>query len=229
MKVVFFLNGKIGGLFIRQVYKIPEIEAVAYVFEHLEVISYALSEINIVKFKYGDTYQFLDSYQFDCIISYNWNYRLPEEVCEKYDCYNFHQALLPHHRGPIPLVFSILQNDSESGVTLHRMRKGFDKGEIYAQEKFPLVKNATYVSINLKCLKVALILLKRFVKEYPNIKCVEQNELYASYESFKDLNKYIITEKTSLEQFNRTVRAYDNIIPLLCTRGNKITRIVSFS
>lgn len=229
MKVIFLLNGKIGGAFIKHAHKIPKIEIVACISEHPEIVSGASSGIPMEKFEYGDNYQFLEHYQFDCIISYNWNYRLPEEICDKYDCYNFHQALLPHHRGPIPLVFSILQNDIETGVTLHRMRRDFDKGEIYAREKIFLTEEATYVFLSLKCLKAALVLLKRFVSEYPNIKCTEQNELCASYESFKDLNKYIITEETSLDQFKRIVRAFNDVIPLLCARGHKITRVVSFS
>lgn len=229
MKVIFLLNGKIGGAFIKHVCKTSKIEIVACISEHPEIISDASPGTPIEKFEYGDNYQFLEYYQFDCIISYNWNYRLPEEICDKYNCYNFHQALLPRHRGPIPLVFTILQNDIEAGVTLHRMRRDFDKGEIYAQEKFFLTEDTTYVLLNLKCLKAALVLLKRFVSEYPNIKCVEQNELYASYESLKELDKYVITEETSLEHFKRIVRAYNDVIPLLCARDDKVTRVVNFS
>ena len=43
------------------------------------------------------------------------------------------------------------------------------------------------------------------------------------------MNKYIITEETSLEQFKRIVRSFNDIIPLLCARGHRITRVVSFS
>lgn len=228
MKVIFLLSGKIGGLFIRQVCKITEIEIVACVTENAKNIIKVLPEIHMINFKYND-YYFFNTFQFDCVISYNWNYRIPEEICEKYNCYNFHQSLLPKHRGPIPLVFSILQNELETGVTLHRIRKEFDKGEIYAQEKVAITKDATYISLNLRCLKAAIVLLKKFAYEYPNIVCTEQTDIFSSYESFKELNRYIITKETSLKEFNQIVKAFDGIIPLLYFNGDSVNQIVKFS
>ena len=51
---------------------------------------------------------------------------------------NGHPSLLPHHRGPIPVAWSIRAGDEEVGVTFHRMDADLDTGPILVQERYPL-------------------------------------------------------------------------------------------
>jgi methionyl-tRNA formyltransferase len=51
---------------------------------------------------------------------------------------NLHPALLPRHRGPIPLAWSIRAGDPHYGVTWHRMDDHFDTGAILAQATVPM-------------------------------------------------------------------------------------------
>jgi len=51
---------------------------------------------------------------------------------------NGHPSLLPQHRGPIPLSWTIRSGDEESGVSFHFMDADFDTGPIVAQRRFPL-------------------------------------------------------------------------------------------
>jgi methionyl-tRNA formyltransferase len=51
---------------------------------------------------------------------------------------NLHPALLPRHRGPIPLAWSIRAGDGQYGVTWHRMDAEFDTGPILAQAAVPM-------------------------------------------------------------------------------------------
>jgi methionyl-tRNA formyltransferase len=51
---------------------------------------------------------------------------------------NLHPALLPRHRGPIPMAWSIRAGDGRYGVTWHRMDEGFDTGPILAQAAVPM-------------------------------------------------------------------------------------------
>lgn len=51
---------------------------------------------------------------------------------------NVHSSLLPHHRGPNPLLWVYYHNDRRTGVTVHGMNERADAGAIFAQEGFDL-------------------------------------------------------------------------------------------
>jgi methionyl-tRNA formyltransferase len=52
---------------------------------------------------------------------------------------NVHASLLPRHRGPAPIQWSIIKGDAETGVTTMRMDEGLDSGDM-------LLKAATAIS-----------------------------------------------------------------------------------
>jgi methionyl-tRNA formyltransferase len=56
---------------------------------------------------------------------------------------NVHASLLPRHRGPAPIEWSILSGDRETGVTIMQMDAGVDTGPILAQARLPLSPDAT--------------------------------------------------------------------------------------
>jgi methionyl-tRNA formyltransferase len=47
---------------------------------------------------------------------------------------NGHPSLLPRHRGPVPVAWTIRNGDQEMGITFHRMDAELDTGAILAQE-----------------------------------------------------------------------------------------------
>jgi len=48
---------------------------------------------------------------------------------------NVHASLLPRHRGPAPIEWTILSGDPETGVTIMQMDAGVDTGPILTQER----------------------------------------------------------------------------------------------
>ncbi len=48
---------------------------------------------------------------------------------------NIHSSLLPKYAGLAPYYWVLVNNESKTGTTVHYMVKGFDKGNILAQEK----------------------------------------------------------------------------------------------
>ena len=51
---------------------------------------------------------------------------------------NVHASLLPRHRGPAPIEWSILSGDTQTGVTIMQMDAGVDTGPILAQSRVPI-------------------------------------------------------------------------------------------
>lgn len=51
---------------------------------------------------------------------------------------NAHPSLLPRHRGPSPIPAAILAGDPETGVSIQRIAREVDAGDVYVQRKLAL-------------------------------------------------------------------------------------------
>jgi methionyl-tRNA formyltransferase len=60
---------------------------------------------------------------------------------------NVHPSLLPRHRGPSPVTWTILSGDSEGGISVQRLAREMDRGDILAQERLPLRPEETTGSL----------------------------------------------------------------------------------
>jgi len=56
---------------------------------------------------------------------------------------NVHASLLPKLRGPAPVQWAILNDDSKTGLTIMKMDEGLDTGPIFLQEELPIFKDET--------------------------------------------------------------------------------------
>lgn len=70
---------------------------------------------------------------------------LPKEIINypKFGCVNVHASLLPKYRGAAPIQWSVLNGDSETGITIMQMDEGIDTGDILYTEKTPISANET--------------------------------------------------------------------------------------
>lgn len=66
----------------------------------------------------------------DLIIVAAYGQILPKAVLEHAPCINLHASILPHYRGASPIQQSLLNNDSQTGVTAMWMDEGLDTGAI---------------------------------------------------------------------------------------------------
>jgi methionyl-tRNA formyltransferase len=64
-----------------------------------------------------------------------------------YGSINFHPSLLPRHRGPNPVAWTIRCEDSDYGATWHRMEPEFDSGAILAQRSTPVLVEDTVFDV----------------------------------------------------------------------------------
>lgn len=71
---------------------------------------------------------------------------IPEEIwtIPEKGFINFHFGLLPECRGPQPILWHMLNNDREAGVTVHKVDGGIDTGEIIMQERMEISPTDTY-------------------------------------------------------------------------------------
>ncbi len=97
------------------------------------------------KVRDGDFIETLRSLHPDCIIVAAFGQIIPEEILEipPFGCLNIHASLLPKYRGASPVQRAVMEGEKESGVTLMRMDRGLDTGDIIAQKVVPLSADET--------------------------------------------------------------------------------------
>jgi methionyl-tRNA formyltransferase len=61
---------------------------------------------------------------------------------------NFHPSLLPRHRGNAPLIWSIVEGDAQTGLTVHHIDSGIDTGPIVMQRPLPIHEDETGYSLH---------------------------------------------------------------------------------
>jgi methionyl-tRNA formyltransferase len=66
-------------------------------------------------------------------------------------CVNVHSGLLPAYRGVLTNFWTLLNGETETGVTLHLMTAGIDQGDILAERRWPVGPDDTMYSLMLKC------------------------------------------------------------------------------
>jgi len=73
---------------------------------------------------------------------------------------NVHGALLPRNRGCNPTQWAILNQEYETGVTLHQMDSGIDTGPIIDQRKIPIFFHDSWLDVREREVQVTNDLLK---------------------------------------------------------------------
>ena len=79
---------------------------------------------------------------------------------------NSHFSLLPRWRGADPISFSILNGDSETGVSLMVIVERLDEGDLLAQKHIQINQNATAPSLTTELIKLSHQMLVETVPLY---------------------------------------------------------------
>jgi methionyl-tRNA formyltransferase len=95
-----------------------------------------------------------------------WPWRLPPALLAlpPHGCLNLHPALLPAHRGPAPLFWTLRAGDAIAGVTIHRMDETLDGGAVVTQEAVPLIEGEAGDALERRCAETGGRLLAQSVR-----------------------------------------------------------------
>lgn len=86
----------------------------------------------------------------------------PEKFLTK-KIYNIHFSLLPKYKGMYTSYWPIRNGEKTTGVTLHRIAKGIDTGDIIAQEEFEIELFDTCKDVYLNYIKYGIALIKKYL------------------------------------------------------------------
>ncbi|EJM68958.1 bifunctional UDP-4-amino-4-deoxy-L-arabinose formyltransferase/UDP-glucuronic acid oxidase ArnA [Pseudomonas sp. GM55] len=98
----------------------------------------------------------------DYIFSFYYRNLLSETLLAtaRKGAFNLHGSLLPRYRGRAPANWVLVNGETETGVTLHRMVKRADAGAIVAQQKVAIERSDTALSLHGKLRTAAADLLR---------------------------------------------------------------------
>ncbi|MFC1595175.1 methionyl-tRNA formyltransferase [Patescibacteria group bacterium] len=124
---------------------------------------------------------------------------------------NIHPSLLPKHRGASPIQTAILNNDSETGVTLMLTDEKMDHGPILAQSKIQVTNDKMFTELHNELAKLGAELLIETLPKWLNkeIKPIEQNHSKATYTKILKKEDGKIDKNKSCDAILRQIKAYE--------------------
>ncbi|KRP95008.1 MULTISPECIES: bifunctional UDP-4-amino-4-deoxy-L-arabinose formyltransferase/UDP-glucuronic acid oxidase ArnA [Pseudomonas] len=129
--------------------------------------------------------------------------------------FNLHGSLLPKYRGRAPANWVLVNGETETGVTLHRMVKRADAGAILAQQKVTIERSYTGLSLHAKLREAATALLRDALPQLAQGKLSEtaQDESKATYFGRRTAADGKLDWKKPAEQLFNLVRAVTQPYP----------------
>lgn len=93
----------------------------------------------------AETISAIRGYGCDYAVVVAYGKIFPEELIHTFPkgVLNVHYSLLPKHRGATPLEAAFLAGEKETGVTIQKMVRELDAGDILAQESTPIAPSET--------------------------------------------------------------------------------------
>lgn len=152
----------------------------------------------------------LSSYNADVMIVAAYGLLLPEAVLNqpRFGCINVHASLLPRWRGASPIQQAILAGDKETGITLMRMDKGLDTGNILATGQIEIQDTDTSETLHDKLAVQGAKMLFHVLEEIVELPGEKQLDSDATHAPKIAKNAAIIDWHQPNEVIDRQIRAY---------------------
>jgi len=167
--------------------------------------------------------------QADASVVVAYGLILPQEILDgtKFGCVNIHPSLLPKWRGASPIQRPLMAGDRETGITIIKMDKGVDSGEMMAQEKFSLDGDETYADLAKKLSQMGAEILVKTLKNLRdgNVVLTKQDDALASYAKKIDKEECKINWHESAQIIERKIRALNGSLEAFFNYGDEKIKI----
>jgi methionyl-tRNA formyltransferase len=154
----------------------------------------------------------LAAYKADLYIVAAFGQILPQAVLDqpRFGVLNIHASLLPKYRGANPIAETILQGDSEAGVTIMKLDAGVDTGPMLLQRSIQQSKEETTGSLTLKLADLGAQALLEAIPLWVTGKITPQpqDESKASHTRMLDKEDGLIHWELPAPVLARRIRAY---------------------
>ncbi|MEQ1528177.1 MAG: methionyl-tRNA formyltransferase [Methylococcales bacterium] len=157
----------------------------------------------------ADLQQFAD-FGADLFVVVAYGVILTQDVLDtpRLGCVNVHGSLLPRWRGAAPIQRALLAGDEKTGVTIMRMVRKLDAGDMLHKEEYVIGENDTASDLHDKLAVLGAMGLAKVLPqlEAGTIQAEVQDEDLVTYAEKLDKNEAMIDWTQSAEQIARKVR-----------------------
>lgn len=106
-------------------------------------------------------YTIVRSWRPDAFLVVGWYHMIPRRWRILAPAYGLHASLLPDYSGGAPLVWAMINGESQTGITLFQMDDGVDSGPIAAQAVEPIHERDTIATLYARIEERGLDLLRQ--------------------------------------------------------------------
>ncbi len=128
----------------------------------------------------------------------------------KHGAVNVHPSKLPRHRGPSPMQWAILEQDSETALSIMLMDEKMDHGPILQSETIPLTTTTTATELEQMVMERGPSLLLETLKSYlaQTLTPIPQDHDKATFCPLLKKSDGLIDWSTTADQINAKQRAF---------------------
>ena len=139
---------------------------------------------------------------------------IPQEIIDLFApaIVNVHPSLLPKYRGSSPIESAILNGDEKTGVSLMKLSKEMDAGDVYSQEEIELSKTETASDLYKTCGEIGAEMLVRDLPKIISgeIKGLKQDDSQAEYcQLLKKSDALLSRDEQTAGQAEQQIRAFE--------------------
>ncbi len=167
----------------------------------------------------------------DMIVVAAYGKILPESILTipPLGCINVHGSLLPKYRGAAPIQRSIIDGETETGVTIMYMDVGLDTGDMLAKKAVKIDENDNFETIHDKLADEGARLLLETIEAIENGSAVreKQDELKSSYAKKIENADCILSFDESAKQVHDRIRGLSPFPLAVCEHNGKALKLVS--
>ena len=159
--------------------------------------------------KIKDSTNELKELNLDLIVTCAYGQFIPETILNtpKYGSVNIHASLLPKYRGGAPIHKAIINGEDETGITIMRMVKKMDAGDIIFQQSCPIYEEDDFGSLHDRLQDLGSNMIKEYLSQLftLDLQTIPQDESKVSF-------SYNISSEEEFVNFNDTMKNVYNKI-----------------
>lgn len=159
--------------------------------------------------KIKDAIDELKNLNLDLIVTCAYGQFIPESILNtpRYGSVNIHASLLPKYRGGAPIHKAIINGETESGITIMRMVKKMDAGDIIFQKSCPIYEEDDFGALHDRLQVLGSSMIKDYLNDLfnPDLKTIPQEESLVSF-------AYNISSEEEFVNFNDSMKNVVNKI-----------------
>lgn len=164
-------------------------------------------------FKEEGAFEALEALCPEVIVVASYGVILPQKVLElpKYGCVNVHASLLPKYRGASPINAAIIDGREETGVTIMKMAKGIDTGDMICSESLPILPDDTYGTLHDKLAHMGGQLLLKALELIERGEAVytKQEDSLSCYAHMIEKEDAEVLFSLTAKEVSQRIRGYD--------------------